>query len=161
MDRVKVISNRVFLPGLLIFILLLLATMPLYVQPYVVILLTTVIMYVILTLSWSIFSGPTRYISLASAAFFGVGVYGSAMLGQVLPMPLVIAVGGLVSLILALFIGLLTLRLTHQAFSPMVGDQLYGHGWQVGRGSRPYDRLLRYARHFYDGTAYRLPHQAV
>ncbi len=116
MDRVKVISNRFFLPGLLLFILLLLATMPLYVQPYVVILLTTVIMYVILTLSWSIFSGPTRYISLASAAFFGVGVYGSAMLGQVLPMPLVIAVGGLVSLILALFIGLLTLRLRGMYF---------------------------------------------
>ncbi|NIP50483.1 MAG: hypothetical protein GWN81_00540, partial [Phycisphaerae bacterium] len=98
MDRVKVISNRFFLPGLLFFILILLTTMPLYVQPYVVILLTTVIMYVILTLSWSIFSGPTRYISLASAAFFGVGVYVSAMLGQVLPLPVVIAVGGLVSL---------------------------------------------------------------
>ena len=116
MDRVKVISNRFFLPGLLLFILLLLATMPLYVQPYVVILLTTVIMYIVLTLSWSIFSGPTRYISLASAAFFGVGVYGSAMLGQVLPMPLVIAAGGLVSLILALFIGLLTLRLRGMYF---------------------------------------------
>ncbi len=116
MDRVKVISNRFFLPGLFLFILILLTTMPLYVQPYVVILLTTVIMYVVLTLSWSIFSGPTRYISLASAAFFGVGVYVSAMLGQALPMPVVIAVGGLVSFILALFIGLLTLRLRGMYF---------------------------------------------
>jgi branched-chain amino acid transport system permease protein len=116
MDRVKVISNRVFLPGLLFFILILLTTMPLYVQPYVVILLTTIIMYIILTLSWSIFSGPTRYISLASAAFFGVGVYVSAMLGQILPLPVVIVVGGLVSLILALFIGLLTLRLRGMYF---------------------------------------------
>jgi branched-chain amino acid transport system permease protein len=90
--------------------------MPLYVQPYVVILLTTIIMYIILTLSWSIFSGPTRYISLASAAFFGVGVYVSAILGQVLPLPVVIAVGGLVSFILALFIGLLTLRLRGMYF---------------------------------------------
>ncbi|KPK31145.1 MAG: hypothetical protein AMK69_01240 [Nitrospira bacterium SG8_3] len=116
MDRVKVISNRFFLPGLLLFILILLTTMPLFVQPYVVILLTTIIMYIILTLSWSIFSGPTRYISLASAAFFGVGVYVSAMLGQVLPLPVVIAVGGLVSLMLALFIGLLTLRLRGMYF---------------------------------------------
>lgn len=116
MDRVKVISNRFFLPGLLLFILILLATMPLYVRPYIVILLTTVIMYVVLTLSWSIFSGPTRYISLASAAFFGVGAYGSAMLGQALPMPAIVAVGGLVSLILALFIGLLTLRLRGMYF---------------------------------------------
>jgi branched-chain amino acid transport system permease protein len=68
-------------------------------------------MYVILTLSWAIFSGPTRYISLASAAFFGVGAYVSAVIGQVLFLPLVIATGGLVSFILALFIGLLTLRL--------------------------------------------------
>ena len=116
MGRVKVISNRFFLPGLLLFILILLTTMPLFVQPYVVILLTTIIMYIILTLSWSIFSGPTRYISLASAAFFGVGVYVSAMLGQVLPLPVVIAVGGLVSLMLALFIGLLTLRLRGMYF---------------------------------------------
>jgi branched-chain amino acid transport system permease protein len=116
MDRVRVIFNRFFLPGLLFFILLLLTTMPLYVRPYLIILLTTVIMYVVLTVSWAIFSGPTRYISLASAAFFGVGAYGSAMLGQVLPMPVVIAAGGLVSLILALFIGLLTLRLRGMYF---------------------------------------------
>jgi branched-chain amino acid transport system permease protein len=93
-----------------------LATLPLYVGPYLIILLTTVIMYVILTVSWAIFSGPTRYISLASAAFFGVGAYVSAILGQALPMPVVIAVGGLVSGILALFIGLLTLRLRGMYF---------------------------------------------
>jgi branched-chain amino acid transport system permease protein len=116
MDRVRVISNRFFLPGLLSFILLLLATMPLYVRPYLIILLTTVIMYVILTVSWTIFSGPTRYISLASAAFFGLGAYVSAMLGHALPMPVVIAVGGLASGILALFIGLLTLRLRGMYF---------------------------------------------
>jgi len=85
--------------------------MPLYVQPYFIILLNTIFMYIILTLSWAIFSGPTRYISLASAAFFGVGAYVSAVIGQVLSLPLVIATGGLVSFILALFIGLLTLRL--------------------------------------------------
>ncbi|UCB47731.1 MAG: branched-chain amino acid ABC transporter permease [Deltaproteobacteria bacterium] len=116
MDRFKVISNRFFLWGLLLFILLLLATMPLYVRPYLIIFLTTIIMYIVITVSWAIFSGPTRYISLASAAFFGVGVYVSAMLGQVLPLPVVIAVGGLISMILALFIGLLTLRLKGMYF---------------------------------------------
>jgi len=116
MDRVKVITNRFFLQGLLFVVLLLLATMPLYVRPYLIILLTTIIMYVVITVSWAIFSGPTRYISLASAAFFGVGVYVSAMLGQALPLPVVIAVGGVVSLILALFIGLLTLRLKGMYF---------------------------------------------
>ena len=97
-------------------ILILLATMPLYVSPYLVILLTTIIMYIIITLSWAIFSGPTRYISLAAAAFFGVGVYTSAMLGKALPLPILVAFGGLVSFILALFIGLLTLRLKGMYF---------------------------------------------
>jgi len=111
MDSARVIYKRPFSLGMLFLFLILLATMPLYVQPYFVILLNTVFMYIIITLSWAIFSGPTRYISLASAAFFGVGAYVSAVIGQVLSLPLVIAIGGLVSFILALFIGLLTLRL--------------------------------------------------
>ncbi|UCG65730.1 MAG: branched-chain amino acid ABC transporter permease [Deltaproteobacteria bacterium] len=73
-------------------------------------------MYIIITVSWAIFSGPTRYISLASAAFFGVGVYASAILGEVFPLPVVIVSGGLVSFVLALFIGLLTLRLRGMYF---------------------------------------------
>src|SRR4030042_4581999 len=85
--------------------------MPLYVQPYLVILLTTIFMYIILTVSWTIFSGPTRYISLASAAFFGVGVYTSALLGKSFPLPVVIVAGSLLSFILAIFICLLPLRL--------------------------------------------------
>jgi branched-chain amino acid transport system permease protein len=116
MNLFKLLSNRRFLQGCLILILILLATIPLYVGPYLVILLTTIIMYIIITLSWAIFSGPTRYISLASAAFFGVGVYTSAVLGNVLPLPILVAFGGLVSLILALFIGLLTLRLKGMYF---------------------------------------------
>jgi len=111
MDSARVIYKRPFSLGMLFLFLILLATMPLYVQPYFIILLNTIFMYIILTLSWAIFSGPTRYISLASAAFFGVGAYVSAVIGQVLSLPLVIATGGLVSFILALFIGLLTLRL--------------------------------------------------
>jgi len=116
MDRVRVTWKRLLPLGLTLFILLVFATIPLYVRPYLVILLTTVLMYITLTLSWAIFSGPTRYISLASSAFFGLGVYVSAVLGQALPLPVVIAFGGLVSFILALFMGLLTLRLRGMYF---------------------------------------------
>jgi branched-chain amino acid transport system permease protein len=116
MDRVRVISKRPFSFGLFFLILILLATIPLYVQPYLVILLTTIFMYIIITVSWAIFSGPTRYISLASAAFFGVGVYTSALLGKALPLPVVIVAGSLFSFILALCIGLLTLRLRGMYF---------------------------------------------
>jgi len=111
MESVRNISKKPFWVVFLFLILLLLVTAPLYVQPYLVIFSTTVLMYIVLTLSWTIFSGPTRYISLSTAAFFGVGVYMSALLGQTLLLPIVVAIGGIVSFILAFFIGLLTLRL--------------------------------------------------
>jgi branched-chain amino acid transport system permease protein len=116
MDISKFTSKKPFLLGLLGLILVLLATSPLYVPPYNVILLASIFMYVIITVSWTIFSGPTRYISLASAAFFGVGVYTSAILGFDLPLPVVVAIGGLVSSCLALLIGFLTLRLRGMYF---------------------------------------------
>ena len=116
MDWVRMISKKPFFLGLSFLIIILLATLPLYIPPYPVISLTSIIMYIIITVSWAIFSGPTRYISLASAAFFGVGVYTSAILGEALLLPVVIVIGGLVSFILALFIGLLTLRLRGMYF---------------------------------------------
>jgi branched-chain amino acid transport system permease protein len=68
-------------------------------------------MYIVLTVSWAFFSGPTGYISLATAAFFGVGLYTTAVLGKALPLLAVVAAGGLVSFVLALLVGAITLRL--------------------------------------------------
>jgi branched-chain amino acid transport system permease protein len=68
-------------------------------------------MYIVIAVSWAMFSGPTGYISLAPAAFFGVGVYTSALLGRLLPLPAIIVIGGLASFCLALLVGALTLRL--------------------------------------------------
>jgi branched-chain amino acid transport system permease protein len=116
MDPVKVISKKPFSLGLLFLILILLVTLPRYVPPYFVILLTTIFMYITITVSWTIFSGPTRYISLASAAFFGVGVYTSALFGKSFPLLVVIVAGSLFSFILALCVGLLTLRLRGMYF---------------------------------------------
>jgi branched-chain amino acid transport system permease protein len=111
MDSVKAAPKRYFLPGLLIVILIVLAALPRHIPIYTVILLSAIFMHIVLTLSWATFSGPTGYISLASAAFFGAGIYTSAMLGNVLPLPVVVVIGGLVSFCLALLVGALTLRL--------------------------------------------------
>jgi branched-chain amino acid transport system permease protein len=116
MDAVKITSRRWFLPGVLLLLLALLATLPFYGPGYPVVLLTHIFMYIVLTVSWTMFSGPTRLISLASAAFFGVGVYTMAILGKALPLPVVIVIGGLGSFILAFLIGLLTLRLRGMYF---------------------------------------------
>ena len=112
MDGIRVISRRFLVGGsvsLALFIVL--ATLPLYAPPYTFILLSSVFMYIILTVSWTIFSGPTGYISLAPAAFLGVGIYTSAILGNELPLPVAICIGGLISSCLAILVGTLTLRL--------------------------------------------------
>jgi len=117
-------------------LLALLLGLPAYMSSYTVILLTNILMYVVLTLSWAIFSGPTGYISLAPAAFFGVGVYASALLSSTLPLPIVVMVGGAASFTLALLVGSLTLRLKGMYFTmftfglvELVRNSL--HWWEV------------------------------
>jgi branched-chain amino acid transport system permease protein len=73
--------------------------------------MTAILMYIVLTVSWTIFSGSTGYVSLAPAAFFGVGIYTMAILGKTFPLLAVVVIGGLISFILALLVGALTLRL--------------------------------------------------
>jgi branched-chain amino acid transport system permease protein len=103
--------KKLITPGILVLALVILATIPAFGSPYFVILLTSILMYIILTVSWTIFSGPTGYVSLAPAAFFGVGLYTSAILGKELPLLIVVLFGGVISSCLALLVGTLTLRL--------------------------------------------------
>jgi branched-chain amino acid transport system permease protein len=122
---------------ILIVLLLLLVALPAFVPSgYSVILITNILMYVVLTLSWAIFSGPTGYISLAPAAFFGVGVYASAFLSSDLPLFVVAPIGGAASFTLAYLVGSLTLRLRGMYFTmftfglvELVRNSL--HWWEV------------------------------
>jgi branched-chain amino acid transport system permease protein len=66
----------------------------------------------VLATAWALFSGPTRYISLATTAFFGIGAYTVAVLGEVLPWPVVLMVSLLIGSVIALLVGLSTLRLS-------------------------------------------------
>jgi branched-chain amino acid transport system permease protein len=112
-------TNRksLYLWGLAVLIIVLLALMPVYESAYPMILMTSIIMYAALTVSWVMFSGPTGNVSLAPAAFMGMGIYTAAVLGKVLPLPLVVLIGGCVSFCLALLTGALTLRLKGLYFS--------------------------------------------
>ncbi|MBA7571029.1 hypothetical protein ES708_12785 [subsurface metagenome] len=116
MDITRFKSKGLFIPGLISLVLLiLLATLPLSLGGYTVVMVTTILMYAILTVSWVLFSGPSGYMSLASAAFFGVGIYIGALLlpntGQVVPLVVAVVLGGLASGLVALGVGALTLRL--------------------------------------------------
>lgn len=68
--------------------------------------------YAVLATAWAMFSGPTRYVSLATAAFFGIGAYTVAVLGEALPWPLVLLAAGAVGVAVSLLVGCATLRLT-------------------------------------------------
>ena len=95
----------------------LLVFFPAWLSPYTIISLNNIFMYIVLTVNWSLFSGPTGYISLASAAFFGTGIYTAAILGDKLPLAAVVLAGGLLSFIIALLVGLSSLRLRGMYFT--------------------------------------------
>jgi branched-chain amino acid transport system permease protein len=117
MDKATILSKKSLSWGLISLLFILFAFFPLYGSVYSVILVTAIFMYVVLTMSWVLFSGPTGYISLATAAFFGIGIYTSATLGKAFPLPAVICFGALASFCFAFFVGAITLRLRGIYFS--------------------------------------------
>jgi branched-chain amino acid transport system permease protein len=52
---------------------------PHYGSEFAVSMALTCLMYAALSSSWSLFCGSTRYLSLATSAFFGIGAYASAL----------------------------------------------------------------------------------
>lgn len=90
-----------------------LATVPQWMQnDYYLSLLISVLMYSVLASAWALFSGPTRYVSLATVAFFGVGAYTTAVFGESLPWAAVLLIALGVGVAMALVVGLATLRLS-------------------------------------------------
>jgi branched-chain amino acid transport system permease protein len=70
----------------------------------------------VLATAWALFSGPTRYVSLATTAFYGIGAYTVAVLGEVMAWPLVLLCALGVGSLVALGVGLATLRLSGMYF---------------------------------------------
>jgi branched-chain amino acid transport system permease protein len=88
------------------------AALPWYDQGYILTQATTMAMFVVLATSWALFSGPTHYISLATAAFFGVGTFVTGLGFQSLPLWLLPFLAGAIGAVLAALVGLVTLRLS-------------------------------------------------
>jgi branched-chain amino acid transport system permease protein len=104
-------KNKIVSLAILVVLFVFLALLPTITQGYWVTLMTDILRYIILTVAWVIFCGPTNYMSLATAAFYGLGFYVAAVTNGPLPFPVVIIVAGLIAFIVALGIGALTLRL--------------------------------------------------
>lgn len=88
-----------------------LAAVPFFVGAYPLGLGIGILGYGVLATAWALFSGPTRYISLATVAFFGIGAYTVAVLADLMPYPLVLLCAALIGLVVAVLVGLATLRL--------------------------------------------------
>ncbi len=85
---------------------------PHYVNGYYLAIGISILYFTILATAWAMFSGPTRYISLATVAFFGIGAYTAAVLGETWPWPAVLLVAAAIGALVAAITGLSTLRLS-------------------------------------------------
>jgi branched-chain amino acid transport system permease protein len=83
---------------------------PLVFGGYVLQLAISIVMYAALATSWLLFSGPTNYIALSTAAFFGIGMYITAGGIDLVPYPVLILASGVAGAALAAVVGLATLR---------------------------------------------------
>ncbi|MCZ7658739.1 MAG: branched-chain amino acid ABC transporter permease [Xanthobacteraceae bacterium] len=79
----------------------------------------TVLQFVVLATAWNILGGYCGYVNFGSAAFFALGAYSTVALHKLAPMPIpvLILIGGLVSGVVGLGMGYLTLRLRGAFFA--------------------------------------------
>lgn len=109
-------SDKILVAAAGVAALALLAIVPLVGSGYHIDLGISLLYLSTLATAWALFSGPTRYISLATAAFFGIGVYSTAVLTDLLPGPLVLVGAAVIGFTVALVVGLSTLRLSGMYF---------------------------------------------
>lgn len=90
---------------------------PQVLAPYYRSLALAILADVALAVAWAIFSGPTRYLSLATGAFFGAGAYTTAVVLGRLAWPLPVLAAAVVAAVMALMVGTLALRLRGPYFA--------------------------------------------
>src|SRR5438105_798472 len=93
-----------------------LAAVPWLVSDYGLGFMVNLMCYLVLTVAWALFSGTTRYVSLATAAFFGIGAYSVAMSVKAMPIYASFGVALVVGTVVALLAGLVTLRISGMFF---------------------------------------------
>ena len=89
------------------------------VNPYIYFAGYVVLQYVVIATAWNILGGYAGYVNFGTPAFFALGAYTAIFLMEAYkaPLPVLILAGGLVSAVLGLGIGYLTLRLKGVFFS--------------------------------------------
>ena len=91
--------------------------LPAFGSEVVVSMALTCLMYVALSSSWGLFCGSTRYLSLATSAFFGIGAYTSALMLERTGWVESIAMGALIATAVAVVMGAAVLHLRGTYFA--------------------------------------------
>ncbi|HCX80092.1 MAG: ABC transporter ATP-binding protein [Curvibacter sp. RIFCSPHIGHO2_12_FULL_63_18] len=91
--------------------------LPHYGSEFVVSMALTCLMYVALSSSWGLFCGSTRYLSLATSAFFGIGAYTSALVLEQLAWWQAVALGAGLATLVAVVMGAAVLHLRGTYFA--------------------------------------------
>ena len=91
--------------------------LPHYASEFAVSMALTCLMYAALSSSWSLFCGSTRYLSLATSAFFGIGAYTSALVLDQISWWGTIALGGAIAAGVAVVMGAAVLHLRGTYFA--------------------------------------------
>src|SRR5215475_13910528 len=89
------------------------------INPYLYFAGYVILQYIVIATAWNILGGYAGYVNFGTPAFFALGAYTAVYLIQSMraPLPVLILAGGLVSALLGLGIGYLTLRLRGVFFS--------------------------------------------
>lgn len=122
-----------------------LAAAPWVLSDFALALALTCLLYAGLAVSWAMFSGATNYLSLATAAFFGIGAYVTALGYETLPYPLSVVLGGLAAAAFAAIVGAVILHLRGAYFAVLT----FGLGELVRHA-------ITYAEKRYSGTVGRV-----
>src|SRR3984957_18874404 len=79
----------------------------------------TVLQFIVLATAWNILGGYTGYVNFGTAAFFALGAYSTVFIHKYhpLPIPVLIVIGAMVSGLVGLGMGYLTLRLRGAFFA--------------------------------------------
>lgn len=115
-----------------------LAALPWLLSDFLLALALSCVMYAGLAVSWSMFSGATNYLSLATAAFFGLGAYVTAWGAGALPYGLSVLAGGMVAAGFAALIGAAVLHLRGAYFAVIT----FGLGELVRHGITYYEKAF-------------------
>jgi branched-chain amino acid transport system permease protein len=122
-----------------------LAALPWLLSDFLLALAMSCVMYAGLAVSWSMFCGATNYLSLATAAFFGIGAYVTAWGAGALPYGLSVLAGGLVAAGFAALVGAAVLHLRGAYFAVIT----FGLGELVRHSITYYEKA-------YEGTVGRI-----